>query len=498
MAHQTSERSHSSLGVWLFEGLARVLLPRDFRLGYANELEQAVRDRYRLTLARASRHTRFRFWLREFAGLLRIATRERIEPIRRSSHNQRRVNPPSPKRYRGMLNSIKQDFVFALRMIVKTPVVTAIAIVSLSIGVAANTTVFSLAHSWLLKPLPYPDSDELVTVWENDLLEEGDQNLAAPANFFDWRSEATSLNDWIASELTTLNLTDIERPEQLAVANVTTNYFAVLGAEPMLGRVFHADEGGAEDAAVAVMSEPLWRTRFGGSHEVLGSTVTLNGTTYTVIGIMPEAFDFLWGNSAMWIASDFRDRRYDRENRSLFVSARMKQGLALQQAQAEMTTLAARLAILYPENNENVGANVDTFRELFPGPTDRGLIQILMSVVALVLVIACVNVSSLLMAKTDTRQREIGVRVALGAGRGRLLNQLLTESVVLALIAGLAGTVLSLWGIKAVAQAMPVEMPEFFHPRWDGAAISFGIGISALAGLAFGLAPAIQAVSGGL
>jgi putative ABC transport system permease protein len=397
-----------------------------------------------------------------------------------------------------MFGSLRQDFIFALRMIAKTPAVTGIAVVSLAVGVAANTTVFSLVHRWLLRPLPYPESERLVMVWENDLLEVSDQALVAPANFFDWSAESTALEDWIASEFETANLTGAEQPEQLTVANVTPDYFSVLGAIPLAGRVFRADEGGLEDGPVAVMSETLWRTRFGESADIVGSDVTLDGARYTVVGIMPETFDFLLGNVSLWLAADFRDRSHDRKSRSLFVSARAKRGVSLYQVQAEMSALARRLADRYPATNEDLGANVETVREQFPGPTDRGLIQILMSVVALVLLIACVNVSNLLMAKTDARQREIGVRVALGAGRARLLNQLLTESVVLALIAGVLGTVLSFWGIRALAHAMPVELPEFMQPQWEGQVIAFGLSISLLAGLAFGIAPALQAVNGGL
>jgi putative ABC transport system permease protein len=476
-----------------------LLLPSGFRRAFADELMQTVRDRQRESLMQASRLAKIRFWGREFAGLLATAFRERVEPLhRRRTTPNRQVNPPTPKRERGMFGFLKQDLIFAFRMIVKTPVVTAIAVISLSIGVAANTTVFSLVHSWLLRPLPYPNPDQLVMVWENELLEEGDQRLVAPANFFDWRAGTKSLSDWIASEFETVSLTGLEQPEQLTVARVTANYFSVLGADPMLGRVFRAEEGGAEDTPVVVMSQTLWQTRFGESVDVVGSSVVLNGARYTVVGVMPEAFDFLLGNVSMWIASDFLHQRYVRDNRSMLVSARMAPGATVDQSQAEMAALASRLAELHPEANRNVGANVETVRDQFPGPTDRGLIQILLTVVALVLLTACVNVSNLLMAKTDARQREIGVRVALGAGRSRLLSQLLTESILLALIAGILGTVLSYWGIKAVAQAMPVEMPEFLQPRLEGAPIAFGIGVSVLAGLAFGIAPAMQAVSGGL
>ena len=192
-----------------------------------------------------------------------------------------------------MLKSLKQDILYALRMIVKTPVVTMIAVVSLAIGVAANTTVFSTVHSWLLRPLPYPDADRLVMVWHNDLLEEGDERLVTPADYFDWTEQATSLEDWMAWTYTTVNLTGIERPVQLTAASVTPNYFFLLEVSPKLGRAFQPDEGGAEDTPVALMSETLWATRFGSDPGTVGSTVTLDGDRYTILGIIPETFDFL-------------------------------------------------------------------------------------------------------------------------------------------------------------------------------------------------------------
>jgi len=437
--------------------------------------------------------------LHELSGLVLTAYREqRYIIVRRRRKSKRRVNPATPKRDPGMFSSFKQDLVFALRMIGKTPVVAAIAVVSLAIGVAANTTTFSLVHGWLLKPLPYPNAERLVMVWENDLLEGDDQELVAPANFFDLMAETTSFDEWIGWQYETANLTEIERPEQLTVASVTPNYFSVLDADPMLGRTFQPDEGGSDDVRALVMGETIWRTRFGASPDVIGSTVTLDGVGYTVLGVMPETFDFLLGNVSMWVANDFRDQRHERDERSLLVTARLNAGVSLDRAQAEATALASRLADMYPESNENRGVNLDTIRELFPGPTDRGLIKILMAIVALVLLIACVNVSSLLMAKTDARHREIGVRVALGAGKARLMHQLLTESVALALIAGLLGTALSVFGIKAVAAAMPPELPATFDPRLSGTVVCFSAAISLLAGLAFGIAPASQAVSGGL
>ncbi len=495
---QTPQRTRQPFAIRLFARAARLVLPRQFLRDFGAELETALRDHHRAATGRSSAVARLRFWLYETAGLMATACRERWEVLTPRPIPRRAVHPPTPQRDRNMLKSFRQDFWYALRMIRKTPIVSAIAVASLAIGVAANTTVFSLMHSWLLRPLPYPDADRLVVVWENDFVVEDDTELATPGNFFDWQTEATSLTDWIAIQFTTANLTAIERPEQLTVAAVTPNYFAALDAKPLLGRTFQPDEGGAEDARVAVMNETLWRTRFGAAQDLLGSTVTLDGVRHTVVGIMPEKFDFLWGNVSLWTADDLRDRRFDRASHDLLVTAKRRPGNTLQQAQAELTALASRLAARYPESNENYGINVQTVRQVFPGPTDTGLIRILMAVVLLVLLIACVNVSSLLMAKSDARQREIGVRMALGAGRSRLVVGLLTESVVIALVAGTLSLALSSMGINAVVAALPPELPLFFHPTLSGPVIAYTGAIALLAGIMFGIPPALHAVGAGL
>lgn len=395
-----------------------------------------------------------------------------------------------------MVSSIKRDLLFALRMLLKTPVVTVIAVISLAIGVAANTTVFSIVHAWLLRPLPYPEADRLVMVWANPLLETDNQNLVTPADFFDWKTESTAFDAWIAWRYRPANLTGIERPEQVTVADVTPNYFDLLDARPMMGRTFGEDEGGAADGPALVMGETIWRTRFGGAPEMVGSTVTLDGTRYTVLGVMPETFDFLLGNVSMWTATDLHTERFDRASHNLMVTARLAPGVSRERAQSEMSAVASRLADLHPDTNRDWGVNIEPVRELFPGPTDRGLIRILMAVVLLVLLIACVNVSSLLMAKSDARQREISIRISLGAGRVRLINQLLTESVLLALIAGATGVALAVLGIDATRAAMPPEMPQFFHPKLNASVVGFTVGISVLAGLVFGITPAFHAVGG--
>ena len=338
-----------------------------------------------------------------------------------------------------MLSSLLKDLIYAVRMALKTPVVTAIAVFSLALGVAANTTIFALVNQWMLRPFPYHESESLVMLWEDNLNSPDDHDVVSVANYLDWRDLTTSFKTMFASEFGVANLTGLDRPERVNTTTVTANIFGELSVEPMLGRTFFPDEGGIEDEPVVVMGEMLWRTRFGANPEVVGQTVTLNGRSHTVVGVMPETFDWLFGNVGLWIADDFESRRADRANRAILVTARLQPGVTPASAQAEMSAIARRLEDLHPETNANFGVNVETLREIFPGPTDKGLIQLLMGVVFLVLIVACVNIASLLMAKTDARQKEIAVRVALGAGKGRLVRQLLTESVMLAAAAGTLG-----------------------------------------------------------
>jgi len=397
-----------------------------------------------------------------------------------------------------MFGSFRKDLVYAVRMTLKTPVVTVIAIVSLSLGVAANTMIFSIVNQWLLRPFPYHEVENLVMLWQDDRNIEGDQEFVSAANYLDWRDQASSFESMFAAQFGVANMTGLDRPERVNTTSVTPSIFTELREEPLLGRTFRSDEGGVEDTPVIVLGELMWRSRFGANPSAVGSTVTLNGQSHTIVGVMPESFDWLFGNVSMWVADNFEDRREDRTNRSLVVTARLNRGATLEAVQAEMSAIAGRLGSLYPETNGDVGINLETLREVFPGPTDRGLIQLLMGTVFLVLMVACVNIASLLLAKTDARQKEIAIRAALGAGKGRLVRQLLTESVLLALIAGTLGLVLSVWGIAWFAGAMPAEVPHSMSPRMSPTVIGFGVALSLVAGLTFGITPALQALKGGV
>ena len=485
------------VAVRLFAGAARIVLPRGFAREFAGELRDSFADQYRMARRRNSAAVAA-FVLHELAGLLATAGREHREVIFGPHTRRRRVRLPAPRRNREVINTLRQDLIYSIRMIVKTPVVTGIAVLSLAIAVAANTSIFSVLNSWLLRPLPYPDAERLVMVWENDRNDSDDSEGATVANYFDWREQSNSFEALIAAEFSSANLTGMERPEQLRVSHVTPDFLRVLAAEPLIGRTFREDEGGPEDTPVAVIGESLWRDRFAGDNAVLNQTMMLDGRAYTIVGVMPETFDFLVGSVKIWVADTFESRRTDRTVHTLVVTGRLRGGVTPAQAQNEMTSIASRLEEQYPETNEGWGVNVETLKEQFPGDTDRGLVQILMTVVFLVLLIACVNIANLLLAKTDSRQKEIAVRMALGAGKGRIVRQLLTEAVVLALIAGSLGTVLSIWGVAFLAQVFPPEVPVSFVPTLDTTVVAFSLALSVFAGLTFGIAPAAQAVGGGM
>ena len=388
-----------------------------------------------------------------------------------------------------------QDIRYGLRMMVKAPVVMAVAAVSLAVGIAANTVTFSVANGFFFKPFPYAEQDRLVVVYENHQKNLDDEG-ASPANYLDWRERSTVFEELIAYEIVRANLTGGDEPERVRLVNTSPETFGMMGRQPFIGRDFDTDEGA--HGGVVMLSFPFWQRYFGEEASILGDEITVDGVSHTVIGVMPEDFDFIPANVDVYRPTDWTDSRDDRDGRSLLVMGRLVEGRGIEEAQAELEAVASQLETEYPDVNAGYGVHAIPLRELFPGPTDTMLMYILMTVAGFVLLIACANIANLLLARAEGRQREIAVRTAMGAGRARILRQLLTESVLLAIVGGALGTLLSIYGVRGVAAGMPAELPRSFMPVLDATVLMYTLAISMLAGIVFGIAPALHSFAGDL
>jgi putative ABC transport system permease protein len=386
------------------------------------------------------------------------------------------------------LRQFVQDLKYGLRMMRREPGFASIAVLTLALGIGANTAIFSVVNAVLLRPLPYRDPARLVTV-----LHDGWKPVA-PANFLDWREQSQSFESIAAAQSWNLTLTGLDRPEQLNVLQTSVEMFHLLGVDAALGRTYGAGEDQPGREHVVVLSHGLWQRRFGGDRSVVGRQVTLDGEPYTVVGVMPPDFQFapFWATHAeAWLPLNLGARVTDRRGQSLRVFARLKPGVTREQAQAEMETVSRRLEEQYPRTNEGLTVAVDSLHEKVVGKSRPALLVIL-GAVGFVLLIACANVANLTLAKSAMRRKEIAVRIALGAGRGRVIRQLLTESLTLSLAGGGAGLLLASWSNTALASLGPDTLPRVRTVGLDTNVLLFTLGLSVLAGLLFGLAPALR------
>ncbi|HST22626.1 MAG TPA: ABC transporter permease, partial [Blastocatellia bacterium] len=387
------------------------------------------------------------------------------------------------------MEAIAQDIRYGFRMLLKNRSFTLIAIFALALGIGANTAIFSVVNAVLLRPLPYNDPARIMTVLHQEL------SPVAPANFFDWREQQSVFESIAAAQYWTANLTGRDRPEQLNGLQLTADMFHLLGVSPALGRTFSDGEDQPGNERVIVLSHGLWQRRFGGDSNIINQQITLDGQSYTIIGVMPKEFQFapFWATRAeIWSPLNLAPRLTDRGGQSLRIFARLKEGVTVGQAQAEMEAISQRLQQQYPDNNTGLNVFVDPLHEVVVGKT-RPALLILLGAVCFVLLIACANVANLMMARATARQKEIAVKTALGASRSRIVRQLLTESVMLAIAGGLAGLLLASWGISGLLALSPANLPRAQTITLDGYVLGFTLAISILTGLVFGLVPALQA-----
>jgi predicted permease len=422
------------------------------------------------------------------------AARERARrPVPQRIREWSRTEAPVPGERGGSMYRLgfMRDVRHALRMLVRTPAFSAIAIMTFAVGIGVNTAVFSVVNGVLLRSLPYPDADRITMVWLDNTREKIKEDITSYPNYRDWRDQNSSYAYLAGYQEQALALTGAGEPERLFGAAVTANFFDVMGIKPLAGQLFTAANEVEGKDRVIVISHGLWQRRFGGAPDTLGRTITLSTYPYEIIGIMPP--ELRWPERAeLWMPLAVPQQL--RESRGSFwlpVIGRLKPGVSVQQAQTEMAGISARLAEQYP-GNRGYGANVVSMRDQLVGSVERPL-TILMASVLFVLLIACANLANLLLGRTAARRRELAVRTALGAGRARLVRQIVTESLVLAMIGGAAGVLLAYWTTGFFVALAGNGIPGVERIGLDARVLLFAFAIATMAALLAGLLPALHA-----
>ena len=393
-----------------------------------------------------------------------------------------------------MVDDVAQDVRYGLRLLKKQPGFAIVAALTLALGVGATTTIFSVVHAVLLRPLPYADADRLAMVWENVNLPQykNAQNAPAPGNFRDWRAQNSTMIDLAAMRDGAWSLTGSGDPVRVGGEMVSGSLFRLLKVEPALGRLFNAEEDGASPSRVVLLGHGLWVDRFGSNPSIVGETIRLNDEPYTVVGVMPRGFQFPDTDDQLWMPLGLTpDQLANHGSHFLRVLGRLKPGVTIAQAQADLETVAARLTSAYPNSNTSVSVTVLSLPEQTVGDVRRPLL-VLLGIVGFVLLMVCANIGNLLLARASVRGREFAVRAALGASRTRLLRQMLAESVLLAASGGALGLALAWWGVAALRWLAPANLPRLDDIAVNGSVAAFNFAVAIAAGVFCGLMPALQ------
>jgi predicted permease len=402
-----------------------------------------------------------------------------------------------------MIETFLQDTRYAFRMLRKSPGFTAVAVLTLALGIGANTAIFSVVYAVVLKPLPYVNSEQLFNVFEVQPQQGVTGTGWSYANFAELREQNGVFSEMAGVQKHQLTLTARGEPSIVNTSVVTPELFSLFGEKPLAGRLFFSEDGKASAPPVVVLSENLWRGSFGADPNIIGSSINLDKRSFTVIGIMPAAFrfPFLTESEQVWIPL-VQDPLFGswiprRGGHWLQVTGRLKPGISMMQAQAELDAISARLAKAFPAENDGWGIRMVPLQQVIVGNAKTPLLMLL-GAVGLVLLIACANIANLLLTRATSRAREIAVRTALGAGRARIIRQLLSETAVLGLLGGMTGIGLAYWGVQGLTSLLPPSLPQVNAIRVDNVVLGFALLLSVIASCSFGLAPALFAVNSNL